>query len=97
MMVYTVMQLNMDGYLGYWPSQISIVDEFAYIGLEFNYNGGTYYGWIKLKTDGKSFTIQSYAWNQAATSADKCRTNKLIINIKKNNNYEKANKNGYAG
>ncbi len=55
-----------DGYLGYWPSRISSVDEYAYIGLEFNFNSDIYYGWLKLKTDGRSATIESYALNQAA-------------------------------
>ncbi len=54
------------GYLGYWPSTIPSVDDFAFIGLEFDFNNETYFGWIKLKTDGQSVTIESFAWNQVA-------------------------------
>lgn len=50
-------------FTGSWPSGLNDVDAYAYIGLEFNYNNNTYYGWIKMKANRHSFTISGYAWN----------------------------------
>lgn len=51
------------GIIGAWPVDVNSVDIYAYIGLEFNLNNSEYYGWVRLKTNGYSFSIDSYAWN----------------------------------
>lgn len=50
--------------IGAWPNVINSVDTYGYIGLEFHQNNNVYYGWVRLKTDGFSFSIDSYAWNK---------------------------------
>jgi len=54
------------GYIGSWPSSVASVETYAFIGLEFNHNNETHFGWVRLKTDGKSFTVESFAWNESA-------------------------------
>jgi len=52
------------GNVGPWPSIINSIDSYAYIGLEFHNGDTVNYGWVRMKTDGYSFTIDEYAWNQ---------------------------------
>lgn len=52
------------GFVGQWPIEINSVDTYAYMGLEFNHNDTVNYGWVRMKTDGFSFTIDRYAWNE---------------------------------
>lgn len=52
------------GIIGPWPGIINSVDTYGYIGLEFHKDGNIHYGWVRLKTDGESFSIDSYAWNK---------------------------------
>jgi len=49
---------------GDWPAEINSADTFAFIGLEFNHNNTVKYGWVRIKTDGYSFTIDKYALNE---------------------------------
>lgn len=51
------------GKLGSWPHTLTSSENIAYVGLKLDKNGSTYFGWLKLKTDGKSITIYSYAIN----------------------------------
>lgn len=57
---------ELGGYIGSWPSSIASVETYAYLSLEFIHNNNSHFGWVRLKTDGKSFTVQSFAWNQSA-------------------------------
>lgn len=54
------------GGVGRWDSRIEDIDTFAYIGVKFYINNNIHYGWIKLKTDALSFTVNSYAYNNIA-------------------------------
>lgn len=51
------------GRLGAWAYSLTPSDDIAYIGLKLNKNGSTYYGWVRLKSNGKTITIYSYAVN----------------------------------
>ncbi len=52
------------GIIGPWPHKIKTDNQWAYIGIKFLIGANTHYGWIRLKTDGYSFTIDSYAYNR---------------------------------
>jgi len=51
------------GFLGPWPKKNEDTDNFAYLGIKMDINGNNHYGWIKIKTNGHSFTLDSYAYN----------------------------------
>lgn len=51
------------GETGSWPYHLKNRDEFAFVGTRMLCDGEYHYGWIKLKTDGYSFTVDSYAYN----------------------------------
>ena len=51
-----------EGNVGQWEHLTQINDD-AFVGLSLSKNGQNYYGWLKLRTDGKSVTIESYAFN----------------------------------
>lgn len=53
------------GHIGSWPSSVESPDTFACIALQFIQNNNIFYGWVKLKTDGKAFTVIGYGWNQS--------------------------------
>ncbi len=52
------------GEIGPWPGVINDNEQYAYVGLKFFNGGNTYYGWVSLKVNGYSFTINGYAWNR---------------------------------
>ena len=54
------------GNVGQWPDNAIKDNTTAYIGLKFFHSNNFYYGWLKLKTNAKSFTIIGYAWNKSA-------------------------------
>ena len=51
------------GRSGAWAYSLSSSDDIAYVGLKLDKNGSTYYGWVRLKSNGKTITIYSYAVN----------------------------------
>lgn len=51
------------GAIGRLPYYNNDPDSFAYIDLKFIVNNETHYGWVKIKTNGESDTIDSYAYN----------------------------------
>lgn len=51
------------GNVGIWPYLLDNPQTYGYIALKLVAEGNTYYGWVKMKTDGRSFTIDSYAYN----------------------------------
>lgn len=52
------------GDLGAWATaEPPVVDSYAYLGLKLIKNEQIYYGWLQLKTNGKSVTIHSYGYN----------------------------------
>lgn len=53
-----------DGFVGSWPYSVETVDTFAYVALQFRQNNNIHYGWVKLKSDRESFTVDSFGWNQ---------------------------------
>jgi hypothetical protein len=52
------------GLIGSWYLTVPDTDTFAYVGLKIFINSQSYFGWLKIKTDGKEITLDSYAWNQ---------------------------------
>ena len=59
------------GVIGSWYDPLYEYDSFAYLGLAFSINQNIHYGWMRLKTDGFSVTIDDFAWNE--------NTNEFII------------------
>ncbi len=54
------------GNVGHWPDSAIMHNTTAYIGLKFFDGNHYHYGWLKLKTNAKSFSIIGYAWNKSA-------------------------------
>jgi hypothetical protein len=54
---------EMGGLMGNWYIAVPDTATFAFAGLKFYINNQPHYGWLRLKTDGKKITIDSYAWN----------------------------------
>jgi hypothetical protein len=52
------------GLIGSWYLTVPDTDTFAFVGLKILVNGQSHYGWLKIRTDGKEITLDSYAWNQ---------------------------------
>lgn len=52
------------GRTGPWPQKLKTDNQWAYIGIKMMINENIHYGWIRLKTDGYSFTIDRYAYNK---------------------------------
>lgn len=50
------------GPIGRWPYFNNDPNVFAYIGLKFTIDSEEHYGWVRIKTDGRSVTIGSYAY-----------------------------------
>jgi len=55
------------GGVGRWDSRLDEVNTFAYIGIKFFIGSNEHYGWVKLKTNAYSFTVDSYAFNDIAS------------------------------
>jgi hypothetical protein len=55
---------ELGGWNGDWYLSVQDPDSFAYSGLKFYLNGQIFYGWIRLKTNGKEVTIDRFAWNE---------------------------------
>lgn len=51
------------GLIGHWYLAVPDTETYAYTGLKFYINNQPHYGWLRLKTNGKRITIDSYAWN----------------------------------
>lgn len=52
------------GSLGQWPGSLPSTEDYAYMGCKFeDASGNVYYGWVQLKTNGKSFTVLNFAYN----------------------------------
>lgn len=51
------------GRLGSWAHQLSSPDDISFIGLKLVKNNREYYGWAKIRTNGRSLNIYSYAIN----------------------------------
>ncbi|MCD4747561.1 MAG: hypothetical protein K8R58_14795 [Bacteroidales bacterium] len=54
------------GSIGAWAGFPELFDSYVYIGIKLKIDNQFYYGWIKMKSTGNSFTIKSYAINEEA-------------------------------
>lgn len=57
------------GYIGNWAIDQIPSSTAKYIAVELEKSGSKYYGWIKVKTDGKSITVLSYAIRSKANQS----------------------------
>ena len=54
------------GSIGAWAVDPEYFDSYLYVGIKLKKDNQFYYGWLKIKTTGNSFTIKSYAINEEA-------------------------------
>lgn len=54
------------GIIGAWAVSQDFIDSYLFVGLRVEINSQFHYGWLEIKTDGLSFTLMSYAFNDQA-------------------------------
>ncbi|HPE57476.1 MAG TPA: hypothetical protein PK904_13800 [Bacteroidales bacterium] len=56
-----------NGIVGHWEHMTYSNDD-VFVGLSLSKNGQNYYGWLKIKTNEQSVTIESFAFNTTPNS-----------------------------